>query len=163
LRASNTKNQSPSSFLDTQLRESLEILFGLVFELRQGVEDLQFRLLALDGKVAVLLQLLSSLQEAFPSDLAGAASAEEPGGATNEGNAQAQRSARNEKDQVMHEDMAKEVDTAHCALQDTSPVVDRTEGSVDAGKQWADEVTYVEEEPWSEAVHVTWPGYLPNV
>jgi hypothetical protein len=108
----NTENQSPNSFLDTQLRESLAILFGLVFELRQGVEDLQFRLLAMDGKVAVLLQLLSSLQEAFPSDLAGAASAEEPGGATNEGNAQAQRSARNEKEQVKHEDMAKEVDTA---------------------------------------------------
>jgi hypothetical protein len=62
----------------------------------------------------------------------------------------------------MPEDMAKEVVTTHCALQDTSPVVDRTEGSVDVGKQWADQVTYVEEEPWSEAVHVTSPGYLPN-
>jgi hypothetical protein len=158
-----TENQSPNSFPDTQLRESLAILFGLVFELRQGVEDLQFRLLAVDGKVAVLLQLLTSLQEAFPTDLAGAASTEEPGGATNEGNVQEQRSARNEQDQVMHEDRAKEVDTARGAMQDTSPVVDRTEGSVDAGKQWADQVTYVEEEPWSEAVHVTWPGYPPNV
>jgi hypothetical protein len=63
----------------------------------------------------------------------------------------------------MHEDMAKEVVTTRCALQDTSPVVDRTEGSMGAGKQWADQMTYVEEEPWFEAVHVTWPGYLPNV
>ena len=116
-----------------------------------------------DGKVTVLLQILSSLQEAFPSDPKGAASVEEPCVATSEGNAQAQRSARNGKEQAKHEDMAVEVDTTHCAVQDTSPVVDKTEGSVDARKQRADEVTYVEEEPWSEAVHVTWPGYLPNV
>ena len=64
----------------------------------------------------------------------------EPGGTTNEGNVQEQRSARNEQDQVMHEDRVKEVDTARGAVQDTSPVVDRTEGSVDAGKQWADQV-----------------------
>jgi hypothetical protein len=33
----------------------LAILFSLVFELRQGVEDLQFLLLAMDEKVAILL------------------------------------------------------------------------------------------------------------
>ena len=60
------------------------------------MEDLQFRLLAMDEKVAVLLQLLTSLQEALPTDLAGAALVEEPDGATNEGNAQVQRSAGNE-------------------------------------------------------------------
>jgi hypothetical protein len=121
----NTENQSSDSFFDTQLRESLAILFGLVFELRQGVEDLQFHLQATDGKVAVLLQLLSSLQEAFPSDPAGAASAEEPCVATSEGNAQTQRSAGNGMEQAKHEDMAVEVDTARRALQDTSPDADR--------------------------------------
>jgi hypothetical protein len=80
-----TENQPPNPFSDTQLRESLAILFGLVFELRQGVEDLQFRLLAVDGKIAILLQLLTSLQEAIPSDLAGEATTAEPEGATNEG------------------------------------------------------------------------------
>jgi hypothetical protein len=158
-----TENQSPNSFPDTQLRESLAILFGLVFELRQGVEDLQFRLLAVDGKIAVLLQLLTSLQEAIPSDLAGEATAAEPGGATNEGNVQEQNSARNEQHEVRHEEKAKEMDTGRDAKQDTPPAVGRTEGSVDAVKQWADQVTYVEEEPWSEAVHVTWPGYPPHV
>jgi hypothetical protein len=37
---------------------------------------------------------------------------------------------------------------------------DRTESNVEAGMQWADQVTYVEEEPWSEAFHATWPGYF---
>jgi len=55
------------------------------------------------------------------------------------------------------------MDTARGAMQDTSPDVNKTEESVDAGKQWVDGVTCVEEEPWSEAVHVTWLGYLPNV
>jgi hypothetical protein len=159
----NNENQSSDSFFDTQLRESLTILFGLVFELRQGVEDLQFRLQTTDGKVAVLLQILSSLQEAFPSDPAGAASAEEPCEATSEGNAQTQRSAGNGMVQAKHEDMAVEVDTGQRALQDTSPDADRDESNVEAGMQWANQVTFVEEEPWSEAVHATWPGYLPNV
>jgi hypothetical protein len=51
----NSENQSSDSFYDMQLRESLAILYGLVFELRQGVEDLHFRLQAMDGKVAILL------------------------------------------------------------------------------------------------------------
>jgi hypothetical protein len=150
-RPHNTENQSRDSFFDTQLRKGLAILFGLVFELPQGVEDLQFRLQAMDGKVVFLLQLLSSLQEAFPSDPTGAASTEEPCVAPSEGNAQTQRSARNGMDKSKHEDMAVEVDIARCALQDTSPVVDRTERSMEVGRQWA----YVEEEPWSEAVHAT--------
>jgi hypothetical protein len=162
-RPRNNENQSSDSFFDTQLRESLTILFGLVFELRQGVEDLQFRLQTTDGKVAALLQILSSLQEAFPPDLAGAASAAEPHAETSEGNAQTQRSAGNEMEQAKHEDMGVEEATGQQALQDTSPVADRDESNVDAGMQWASQVTLVEEEPWSEAVHATWPGYLPNV
>ena len=55
----------------------------------------------------------------------------------------------------MHEDMEKEMVTTCCALQETSLVVDRTGGSMDAGKLWDNGVTYVEEESWSEAVHVT--------
>jgi hypothetical protein len=94
----------------------------------------------MDGKVVVLLQLLSSLQESFPSDPVGAASAEEPCVETSEGNAQTQQFTRNGMEQAKHEDMVVEV-----------------------GMQWENQVTYVEEEPWSEAVHATWPGYLPNV
>jgi hypothetical protein len=43
----------------------LAILHGLVFELRQGLDDLQFRLELLDGKTSVLLQILSTFQGAF--------------------------------------------------------------------------------------------------
>jgi hypothetical protein len=75
--------------------KALTILYGLVFELRQGVEDLQFRLQATDRKVAVLLQLLSSLHEAFPSDSTGATSMEEPCAATSGGDVKVQRSAEN--------------------------------------------------------------------
>jgi hypothetical protein len=39
-RARNNENPSSDSFFDTQLKESFTILFGLVFKLRQGVEDL---------------------------------------------------------------------------------------------------------------------------
>jgi hypothetical protein len=57
--------------------------------------------------------------------------------------------------QAKHEDMAMEVDTGQCALQDTSQDVDRDERNKEVGMQWANQVTFVEEEPWSEAVHAT--------
>ena len=66
-------------------------------------------------------------------------------------------------EQAKHEDMGVEEATGQQALQDTSPVADRDESNVDAGMQWASQVTLVEEEPWSKAVHAIWPGYLPNV
>jgi hypothetical protein len=50
-----------------QVKDKLAILYGLVFELRQGVEDLQFRLQLSNDKVTLFLQLLSSLHETFLS------------------------------------------------------------------------------------------------
>jgi hypothetical protein len=110
-----------------QLRESLAILFGLVFELHQGVEEIQFHLQSTDGKVVFPLQLLSSLQVAFPSDPIDTASTKDPCVATSEGN------AGNGMEHAKHEDMAVEVETTRRALQDTSPDADRTERSVEAG------------------------------
>jgi hypothetical protein len=43
----------------------LDILYGLVFELQQGLDDLQFRLELLDGNTSALLQILSTFQGAF--------------------------------------------------------------------------------------------------
>jgi hypothetical protein len=40
---------------------------------------------------------------------------------------------------------------------------DGTACDVKDGRQWADQTTYVEEEPWTEDLHATWPGYLPGV
>jgi hypothetical protein len=59
---------------DEQLKDKLPILYGLVFELRQEVEDLQFRLQLNNQKIALFLQLLSSLHEAVPLDTGGATS-----------------------------------------------------------------------------------------
>ena len=127
------------------------------------MEDLQFHLQIMDGKVTALLQILSSLQEDFPPDPTGAALAAEPHAKTNEGNAQTQCSTRNEMEQAEHEDMGVEEATGQHAMQDTSPVTDRDESNVDAGMQWASQGTLVEEEPWSEAILATWPGYFPSV
>jgi hypothetical protein len=73
------------SFNSAQFRDSLAILHDLVFELRQGVEDLHFRLQATDEKVAICLQTLSSMHEALSSDLAETTPMEEPTAATGEG------------------------------------------------------------------------------
>jgi hypothetical protein len=117
----------------------------------------------MDGKVTTLLQILSSLQDAFPPDPVGAASAAEPHAETNEGNAQTQCSAKIDVEKAKHEDSGVEKATGQHALQDTSPVADRDGSNVDAGMQVESQGTLVEEEPWYEVVLATWPGYLPSV
>jgi hypothetical protein len=68
-----------------QIKDKLAILYGLVFELRQGVEDLQFRLQLSNDKVALFLQLLSSMHETFLSTPAEATSRQEPDADTADG------------------------------------------------------------------------------
>jgi hypothetical protein len=41
--------------------------------------------------------------------------------------------------------------------------VDGTACGVKYGRQWANQTTYVEEKPWTEDLHATWPGYPPGV
>jgi hypothetical protein len=142
-RARNNVNLSSDSILDSQLKESFTILYGLVFELRQGMEDLQFRLQIMDGKISTLLKILSSFQDAFPSNPVGEASTEEPHVETGEGNAQTQCLVENVVEQVEHEDTA----TGQHVLQDTSPVANRDERNVDADMQLESKGTLVEEEP----------------
>jgi hypothetical protein len=55
-------------------QENFAILYDLVFELRQGVEDLHFRLHLVDGRISTLLQLLSTFQDASLAYPTGAAS-----------------------------------------------------------------------------------------
>ena len=57
--------KTPSSNLS---RESFTVLHDLVFELREGVDDLQFRVQQMEGGLSVLLQLLSNHHEASPED-----------------------------------------------------------------------------------------------
>jgi hypothetical protein len=46
------------------MQDSMDILYGLVFNLRQGVDDLQSWLQQLDGKASALLHILSTFQRA---------------------------------------------------------------------------------------------------
>jgi hypothetical protein len=134
------------SFNNAQFRDSLAILHDLVFELRQEVEDLHFRLQATDEKVAIFLQTLSSMHEALSSDPAETTLMEEPTVATGEGQDKAQRPTEMEQEKDEQESNA---DGTACDVKD--------------GRQWADHTMYVEEEPWTKDLHVTWPGYLPSV
>jgi hypothetical protein len=61
-----------------QLKDKISILHGLVFDLRQGVEDLRFRLELNTEKIELFLQLLSSLHAVVPTDPGGATSKPEP-------------------------------------------------------------------------------------
>jgi hypothetical protein len=157
------ENQPLNSFLDNQLRDSLGILYSLVFELRQGVEDLQFRLLAVDEKVAVLLQLLNSLQEALPTDIAGVASAKEPVVQPTRGTPRRSVRLGMSRTKLCTRIWQRKWSQHMARCRTPRQLSTETGGSMDTGKRWDDGVTYVEEEPWSEAVHVTWPGHLPNV
>ena len=68
-----------------QLRDSLEIIYDMVFELRKEVDDLHFRVHSTNNKVVTLLHLLASMSATFPSHPDGVSSEEKPSATTNEG------------------------------------------------------------------------------
>jgi hypothetical protein len=166
---------------DLQWTENFTILYDLVFELRQGVEDLHFRLQLVDGRLSTLLQLLSTYQEAHP-----AAPEEAPPtasdnesfrkqGAAEDGEEparqevteavmamgkQAQTSSGNAE--VVEEPVRQEVKEVvvaiglqeHILSEDAETDANKDACTGDDDMQWATDVTLVEEEPW--------PGYLPE-
>jgi hypothetical protein len=152
-----TEHQAQNPFSDAQLRDTLAIIFGLIFELRQGVDDLQFRVLAVDRNVASLLQLLTSLRGAAPSDPAG----EHPASAADDRETLNPSLLSKKPYSNQHAEHAQEMDTEQVGAQDTQPAVS-TEGGVDV-KRWDDQATYIEEEPWLEVDHNTWQGYRASV
>jgi hypothetical protein len=68
------------------------------------MDDLQFRLQIMDGKILTLLHILSTFQDSFPSNPEGVASAKEPHVESDDRNAQPQRSVEVVVEQVKHED-----------------------------------------------------------
>jgi len=50
------------SIPDKKMQNNMDILYGLVFNLWKGVDDLQFWLQQLDGKASALLHILSTFQ-----------------------------------------------------------------------------------------------------
>ena len=125
--------------------------------------DLQFRLQDTDEKVALFLQTLSSMHESFSSDSAEVTLMEEPSAAPGEGHDKVQRSAKMEWEQDGRDISVVEMESARKPMQNTTTGTDGTTCDVKVERQWADQVTYVEEEPWRDNLHATWPGYLPGV
>jgi hypothetical protein len=137
----------PTDLFDSaHFRDRLVILHDLVFELRQEVADLQFRLQATEENVASFLQIISSMHTELSSDPVDSAPVEAPAAATGEGMDRVQRPA----------EVRRENDERGSQAEDTA----RDEGKE---KQWEDQPTYIEEEPWTEDLRATWIGYLPGV
>jgi hypothetical protein len=121
------------------------------------MEDLEFRLQIMDGRI-LTLHILSTFQDAFPSNLVGTDSTEEPHTESDDRNAQTQRAAEVVVEQVKHEDT--EVATAigqhvHSLPGDALPAANMDESNVDANMHLERKGTPVEEEPWYAVVLAT--------
>jgi hypothetical protein len=162
----NNASTSSDSKPDLQLKENFTILYDLVFELRQGMEDLQFRMQLMDGRISTLLQLLSTFQDASPSYPAGAASEGAPSSAGDDGNVRTQSVAEVVAEQVQQEDMEAVTATGqhvHTPLGDARTAANRDECTVDDDMHLANRGTPVEEESWPGYLPGYLPDYLPGV
>lgn len=130
------------------------------------MENLQFRLHLKDERISTLLQILSTFQDAFPSNLAGTASVGVPHTESDDRNAKVQSATEVIEDQVHHEDMEAPTTTGqhvHSPPEDALPVANRDESPVVTDMHLESRGTPIEEEPWHAAILATWPGYLPSV
>jgi hypothetical protein len=130
------------SFTSAQLWDSLAALYDLVFGIRQGVEDLNFRLQETDVKVDIFLRTLTSLQDSLDP--------------------------RQNEDSPMQEQNAPEEEAAAAKKdKDTGATsgskVDNTAADGEDDKNGADQITYIEEEPWTVDLQPKWPIYSPYV
>jgi hypothetical protein len=139
----------------------LDIIYGLVFELRQGVEDLHFCLQSTDDKVTTLLQLLSSMRETFPSHPDGVTLEEMPRTETGEGNTKEQRAE--EKGLEQTNCRTTKADSASRPLGDEMTDVEGAADKVTGEVIWATGPTYIEEEPWPGGLSATCPEYSLGV
>jgi hypothetical protein len=130
---------SPTS---AQLNDNLATLFDLVFDIRQGVDDLIFRLQETDGKVDLLLSTLTSLRDSL-------APKQDIDSPMQEQNA-SEETATDEK---------KETETgADSGSNGDNPADDR-----EGDQNWADQVTSIEEKPRPEDLQPKGPNYSPGV
>jgi hypothetical protein len=140
-----------------QLKDKLSILHVLVFELRLGVEDLQFRLELNNEKIELFLQLLSSLQEAIHIDAAGMTSMHEPtddiGGVRADERKEHGTPSHKEDDMMQSgEEHKKKRQDRETVVEPQTQDTERSNLSIDATTkvevQWGDGTTIIEEEPW---------------
>jgi hypothetical protein len=165
------------------VKDKLANLYGLVFELRQGVEDLQFRLQLLNEKATLFLQLLSSLYEAFLSTPAAATSEKAPdadiatdterkGACDLDGAKEHTTSTQTKSTPTIAEDITMKGATAP-PLPETGNATETEQYMArhNCGERkqeklevyWGDGMTIVKEEPWTGDLNITWPGYVPSV
>jgi hypothetical protein len=155
------------------VKDKLANLYGLVFELRQGVEDLQFRLQLSNEKATLFLQLLSSLHEAFLSTPAAATSEKAPEAdiANDEAkehatSTQTQSAPTSAEDIIMKEATAPSLQETGNATETEQDMARHDRGvrkKEELEVHWGDGTTIVEEEPWTGDLNATWPGYAPSV
>jgi hypothetical protein len=129
-------HNSQESFDREQFRNSLSVLHNLVFELRQEVADLHFRMQTTEAKVVSFLQIIVSLHAAlFPDPV-------------NDNEEEGQHRGLNQADrqQEAHEEGTEEA-----------------EDGKDVDKQWGDETVYIEEEPWPGDLQAAQTSHLPGV
>lgn len=155
-----------------QLKDKLSILHGLVFELRRGVEDLQFRLELNNEKIELFLQLLSSLQAAIHTDAGGVTSMHEPtddiGGVRADERKEHDTPSHNEADMMQSgEEHGKKRQDSETVAEPQTQDIERSNPSIDATTkvevQWGDGTAILEEEPWPGDLQGTWPGYVASI
>jgi hypothetical protein len=130
------------SFNSAQLWDSLAALYDLVFGIRQGMDDLNFRLQDTDVKVDLFLRTLTSLQDSLAPGQNEDSSMQEPNPAKEEA-----------------ADAKKDKDTGATS----GSKVDATATDGDGDKCWNDQSTYIAEELWTEDIQPKWPNYSPYV
>jgi hypothetical protein len=137
-------------FTNVQLWDSMAALYDLVFGIRQEVEDLNYRLQDTGAKVDLFLRTLTSLQSSLTSSSDEDAPMEESDAATDAATGTTTGAAPG----------AAPGATADANRESTA---EATVGDVGHERIWADQPTYVEEEPWPGDLRGKWPDFAPGV
>ena len=125
-------------------------LYDLVFGIRQGVEDLNYRLQETDAKVDLFLRTLTSLQDSLASSPTEAVPMEESDATM---------------DAVTGTTMGAAPGAASRATADANQesTAEATVSDVGHERIWAYQPTYVEEEPWPGDLRGKWPNFASGV
>ena len=139
------EQQDPVSNTGVQLKDSLENIFNLVFELRKEVDDLHFRVQFTTTKVTTLLHLMASMRATFPPHPDEGPSSERPRTTPQDSNIRQQRP---EVAGMAGNNSAAASATASRQQQETVSTRERLVDSMNSELTWDFEPTYIEEEPW---------------
>jgi hypothetical protein len=128
-----------------QLKDSLDNIFNLVFELRKEVDDLHFRVQFTTTKVTTLLHLMASMRATFPPHPDEGPSSERPRATPQDSNIRQQRS---EVAGMAGNNSAAASATASRQQQEAVSTRERLVDNMNSELTWDFGPTYIEEEPW---------------